>query len=253
MAQVRGAAGSRRFYVWMAGVCATLAIAGFVPTYWAPVARGAFGGPPLLHLHGLLFTAWTILFILQARSASGERYESHRALGYVGIALVAAMLLVGLWAAVLGMREGIEGGFGDAARGFSIVPVTIVVSFAIAVAVALAYVRRPEVHMRLMLVATIVLLPPALARVLFLLLAPPGAGIGVGYPPPPIAFSLAPSLLADLLLVAAIVRDWRAEGRPHSAYLYSGALLLASQIARVPLAGTAAWHGVTSWLLRFGG
>jgi len=253
MAEARSAVGSRRFYVTMAWICAAVAVAGFVPTYWLPVARGSFGGPPLLHFHGLLFSAWTILFVVQARSAAAERYERHRALGYVSIAVATAMLLVGLAVATLSVHRGIEGGFGDAARGFSIVPITIILSFALAVAFALANVRRPEVHMRLMLVATITLLPPAVARVLFLLFAPAGAGIGVGFPPPPIPFSLAPSLLADVLLVVAIVRDWRMLGRPHSAYLVSLGLLVASQVARIPVAGTSAWYGVTTWLLGLGG
>ncbi len=247
------AAASRRFYVSMAWVCAAIAFVGFAPSYWAPVARGTFGGPAILHLHGLLFSAWTILFIVQARLAARERYERHRALGYAGIALATAMLFAGISVAIASMRTGIARGYGEAARGFSIVPLTIILTFELAVAVALANVRRPEVHMRMMLVATIALLPPALARVFTLLFAPPGTGIGFGYPPPPIAFSLASSLIADLLLVAAMVRDRRTQGRPHPAYLASAAFLVVSQVARVPLASSAAWHGVTSWLLRLGG
>lgn len=47
-----------QFYLPMAYACALVAIVGFIPTYWSPVASGTFGGPPLLHLHGLLFSAW---------------------------------------------------------------------------------------------------------------------------------------------------------------------------------------------------
>jgi hypothetical protein len=253
-AAVSGAeAEPRGFYVKMAWACAAIAFAGFTPTYWAPVARGAFTGPPVLHLHGLLFSAWTVLLIVQARLAAQARYERHRALGYVGIALATAMLGLGIAVTVLGIRATAGRDFGDAVRAFSIVPLTIVLSFALAVAVALANVRRPDVHMRMMLVATSALLPPAIARVLFLLFAPPGASVGFGNPPPPIAFSLGPSVLADLLLVVGIVRDWRTRGRPHVAYVASLVLLLVSQVARIPFASTAAWHGVTSWLLRLGG
>lgn len=244
---------SRRFYVWTAYACAVVAVIGFVPTYWSPVARGAFGGPGIVHLHGLLFTAWTILFILQTRSAAAEHYERHRALGYGGIAVASAMLLVGLAVITVGIRRAIEGGFGDAARRFAIVPATILLSFVIAFGIALAYVRRPEVHMRLMVVATSGLLTPAIARILAALFAPPGTGIGMGFPPPPIAFSLVPSVLSDLFIVAGLVRDWRIERRAHRAYLVSGALLLALQVARIPLASTSAWWRVTDWLLSFAG
>jgi hypothetical protein len=244
---------SRRFYVWTAYACAVVAVVGFAPTYWSPVARGTFAGPGIVHLHGLLFTAWTLLFILQARSAAAERYERHRVLGYAGIALASSMLVVGLAVVTVGIRRAIEGGFGDAARRFSIVPATIVVGFAVAFGLALAYVRRPEVHMRLMVVATTSLLTPAIARILAALFAPPGTGIGMGFPPPPIGFSLVPSALSDLFIVAGIVRDWRLERRVHAAYLVSGALLLVLQVARIPFASTVAWWRVTDWLLGFAG
>ena len=45
---------SQQFFVRMAYACAGLAIAGFVPTYWAPLATGSFVGPSILHLHGVL-------------------------------------------------------------------------------------------------------------------------------------------------------------------------------------------------------
>lgn len=244
---------SRRFYVWTAYACAAVAIVGFAPTYWSPVARGALGGPGIVHLHGLLFTAWTLLFVLQARWAAAERYERHRALGYVGIALASAMLLVGFAVISVGIRRAIDGGFGDATRRFSIVPATILVGFAIAIAFAVAYVRRPEVHMRLMVVGTTSLLTPAIARILAALFAPPGTGIGMGFPPPPIAFSLVPSVLSDLFIAVAVVRDWRLERRVHAAYLVSLALLVFVQIVRIPLASTTAWWSVTDWLLGFAG
>jgi hypothetical protein len=70
--------------------------------------------------------------------------------------------------------------------------------------------------------------------------------------PPPVALSLVPNLAADLLLVVAMVHDARKRGRPHPAYLVAGACLLVLQVARVPIAGTDAWHRVTGWLLAFG-
>ena len=70
----------RRFFATMAYICALIAIAGFVPTYWAPVASGTFTGSPILHVHGLLFSAWPILFIVQARLAAAGRFDRHRTL-----------------------------------------------------------------------------------------------------------------------------------------------------------------------------
>lgn len=64
-----------------------------------------------------------------------------------------------------------------------------------------------------------------------------------GGPPPPFV-SIPPSLTADLLLLVAIVRDWRAFGRPHRVYAIGGLLLLAQQMLTPLFATTPAWMGI---------
>ena len=55
-----------RFYVTMAWLFVAIAFGGFFGTYWLQIGRGTFVGSPLLHLHGLLFSAWTLFFLSQA-------------------------------------------------------------------------------------------------------------------------------------------------------------------------------------------
>jgi hypothetical protein len=231
----------------MAYACALIAFVGFAATYWLPVATGRFAGPPIVHLHGLLFSAWTLFFIAQTTLAATGSIERHRSLGLFGVALATAMLFAGVMAQVHSIKIGITAGLEVENRTFSIVPITIILFFACAVAAAIANIARPEVHKRLMLVATISLLTPAIARLVALAASVP---IAPGHPPP-IVFSLVPSFASDLLVIAAITYDWRMRGRPHSVYLIAGAVLLTLQIARVPLGSTPAWHAVTDWLLAF--
>lgn len=235
-------------YLVLAFVCALIAFVGFAPTYWAPWASGRFAGPLILHLHGLLFSAWMIYFVLQTVWVATGRVDRHRALGLLGIALTTAMVFVGIMAALHSIRLGATLGLEAQNRAFSIVPISIVVFFAGIVAVAVANVARPDVHRRLMLLATISILPPAFARLLALAA---GVPFSPGHPPP-IAFSLVPSFASDLLLIVAIVWDRRREGRFHRAYLVAGACLLAVQLVRVPLGPTPVWLAVTDWLLAFG-
>lgn len=54
-----------RFYIWMAAACALVVFGGFAPTYWLQLPGGTFVGPPLLHIHGILFSAWPLLLLLQ--------------------------------------------------------------------------------------------------------------------------------------------------------------------------------------------
>jgi len=243
--------GSGPFMVRMAWSCAAIALLGFLPTYWAPLALGSFAASPVVHFHGLSATAWVLLFAAQATLAAKGRLEGHRALGLAGIAVATAMVLSG-WMAVVGSLEaGLERGFEGQARAFSIIPFTLMLFFAIVVAVAVAYARRPDIHFRLMLVATAAVLAPAIARWFIL-----GAAAARGVPadllaPPPMIVTLVPALVTDLLIVVAIAHDIRRRGRPHPAYLVAGGALLVLQVARVPASGSAAWQAVTDWLLRF--
>ena len=61
-ARVLAQSGSEYFYVTMALACAGVALLGFAPTYWMPLAAGSFKANPIVHIHGLTFFAWTFFF-----------------------------------------------------------------------------------------------------------------------------------------------------------------------------------------------
>src|SRR5436853_604700 len=90
---------------------------------------------------------------------------------------------------------------------------------------AIANVRRPETHKRLMYLIMVGFMHPAIARVMLTLFAPPGA-----QGPPPVFVAVPPGLIADLLIVVAMIYDWRTRGRPHHVYVYGGLTLLADQL-----------------------
>src|SRR5690242_21672710 len=102
-----------RFYVSMAWVFVAIAFGGFFGTYWLQIGRGTFVGSPLIHLHGLLFSAWTLFFVSQATLMANRKVRSHRSWGLLGIALATAMLFMGYAVAIEGMRNRIDAGFGD--------------------------------------------------------------------------------------------------------------------------------------------
>lgn len=243
---------TRWFYVWIAGICAAVAIITFAPTYWLQLPAGTFTGPPILHVHGALFTAWMLFFVLQTWFVAAGRIRDHRSWGLAGISLATAMVFVGLAAAIAGYREGVAAGFLDGTRAFMISPVSAVLLFGGLIAAAIANTTRPETHKRLMVVATVSLLQPALARVFFAFLVGVGPGLrpGVGEPPP-VAITIPPALIGDLLIVAAIIYDWLTRGRPHPAYLIGGGILLAVQLLRVPLSATPGWGAIADFLGSF--
>jgi hypothetical protein len=230
---------SRYFYLWMAGAFVLVAFGGFSPTYWAPVAAGTFHAPPIVHIHGMLMFTWTCFFFVQTALVATGRTMDHRSWGLAGISLfsiLAFSILVGEQA-VLKRDETL--GFGDAARRFAAVTLCAWPYMVTVFTLAIVNTRRPEFHKRLMVLLMTGMMTPAIARVfltLFAAGAPPG-------PPPPFV-SMPPAFVADLLLVAAMVHDWRTRGKPHTVYVVGGAVLLAQQVLTVPFAATQTWMDI---------
>ena len=241
-----------KFYITMAAIFVAIAFGGFFGTYWLQIARGTFIGTALMHLHGLLFSLWTLFFLSQAMLVANRQFKSHRAWGLLGISLATAMLFTGLGVAIAGLHARVDSGMGEAGRAFVIVPVSAVVMFAGFVAAAIVNLRRPEWHKRFMLVATVSVLQAAVARFFFLAATGGGPGMRPGLaPPPPDAAVLMGAGVTDLLIVAAMVHDWRSHGRVHPAYWWGLLLMAAVQLSRPLIAHTQLWHRFTDFLLAF--
>jgi len=242
------------FYVWMAAVCALIGFGGFAATYWFQVAAGTFKGPSLLHLHGLVFSAWLILLLSQTVLAAQGRLQHHRAWGVAGVSLATAMVFLGLAIAIRAVNGMLAAGFGDQARAFAWLPLGSIALFAGFFVAAIANLNRPEWHKRLMLVATCGALTAATARFGFLIATHgggPGMRPGLGPPPPP-ATGMADAVIMSLVLSAGVIYDWRTRGRPHPAYLIGIAAILAFGVLGGVVTDTPAWFAVVDGLATLG-
>ncbi len=239
----------RRFYVWMGVAFVLVAFGGFVPTYWAPVVGGTFKAPPVIHIHGALMFVWTVFFLVQTMLVAAGRTLDHRAWGMAGIAMfsvIACAVLVGEMAV---LKRDEAAGMGEASRRFAAVTLCAWPLMVGLFTLAIVYVRRSDVHKRLMVLLMAAMMTPAIARVFLTLLAPPGGAVG---PPPPFV-SVPPGLVADLFIVVAMIHDWRTRGRPHKVYAIGLPVVLAQQVLTVPFAGTAVWMGIVGAFERLAG
>jgi hypothetical protein len=236
------------FHVRMAWACAAVGVIGFTPSYWLPLLTGTIVVPAIVHLHAAVFYGWLALVVTQSHLIASRRLTRHRELGVLGVAIATAMVFVGMAAAIGSMKQGVAAGFGEQARAFSVVPVTGILFFAALVGVALLNVRRPEVHRRLMLIATVSILNAAVGRLFRLAIGAPPVSTTVA--PPPVVFTLMPGLLTDLLLVPALIHDKVRLGRIHRTYWIGGAALLASQLLRPVIGNSDAWQAFAGWLMR---
>ena len=107
LARTSGRTESRNFYFTMALICVAIAFIGFAPSYWAPMAKGAFHEAPIYHLHGLVFFSWTVYFAFQTWLVPSGRTALHRSVGLIGISLSFTLALV------LGGLAGYYGGWID--------------------------------------------------------------------------------------------------------------------------------------------
>jgi hypothetical protein len=189
---------------------------------------------------------------MQTLLVARGKVARHRAWGLLGVSLATAMVIVGIAVANDALVTRLEDDYGDHARAFHIVSISMMVLFAVFVATALTSVSRPEVHKRLMVLATVSILPPATARVFFAVSVGIGPGLRPsGGPPRTVDSVLMSAMVTDMVLLAAILYDVRTRGRPHPVYVVGGTIVLAVQILRGPLSTTQWWYALAAALARF--
>jgi hypothetical protein len=232
----------------LAIACAAVAIGGFVGTYWLQLPARTFRGPPLLHIHGFLCTAWVLYLVSQSSLITRGKIRSHRDWGLLGIAIASVLTVVAIMVAVTGMNDRVAL-YGDAARSFLTVPLSAIGLFAAFTAAAIANVKRPEWHRRFIIIGTTCLIQAAIARVFFLIATGGGPGMRPGVlPPPPVGVAAVPAFLLELILVAGMIRDWRVEKRVHPAWIVGVVVITSVELVRGPVSASHAWLGFASWL-----
>lgn len=225
----------RRLFAAAAILFPLIVLAGFARTYYL---RGFFSVPAipstLVHAHGLLMTAWVVLFGTQVWLVSSKRIRVHQRLGYTAIGLAVLIIVVGFFTAA-------AAAFGSASAppdipplAFMIVPMTDLLMFAIFFAGAIYYRKRPAEHKRLMLLTAINFLPPAVARIPIESLQSLGPLWFFGFP-------------VAVLLITLVLDTWRT-GRLNKVFLAGSILLIISYPLRLILMGTEQWMAFAAWV-----
>lgn len=224
--------GTRRFYVGMAIAVIITVFLGFSRSYFLKAYYGTPELSLLVHIHGLVFTSWVLLFLAQTTLVATGRTDRHRKLGVAGAVLAALLLIVGTTTAILRVKGGSAPILGVPPLSFLAVPFFDMVVFAMLIGAGLVLRNRPETHKRLMTLATIALTSAPLARLSFVRQAGPPGFFG----------------LTDLFIVAMLVYDLATRGKVHPATIWGGLVIVASQPLRLMISGTPAWLAFAGWL-----
>jgi hypothetical protein len=226
----------RIFYTAMSVAILITVFAGFSRTFFL---RPYFQTQPLLPLliaHGIIFSAWIVLFLTQTTLVAARRTRIHMRLGILGGVLASLMIIIGMYTSIVRAKG--PSPIPDVnPLSFLTIPLGDMLLFGILVGAALYFRRRADTHKRLMLLATIAILPAAVARLPIGFVETGGPFVFFG--------------LSDLFILPLLVFDIITRGRPHRATLLGGALIVISHPLRMVIGGTQSWLAFATWLTQW--
>ena len=222
-----------RLFLSLTALSIGIVVVGFWPSYFGPLIRGVVDRPDFIHFHAMVFSGWMALFVAQVVLASTGRIATHRKVGNIGIAYGIGIFFVGVFTAIAMFDLRVEAGEIEQARRQVLAPLTDMIVFPIFFGAAIYYRRKPEMHKRLMLVATNVLLIAAALRL---------RAFG-----DPLPFALRIAIWVSPVMLA-MAYDYFTRRLIHPAYVVGLiGLLILSQRGR--LQGTAFWDVISGWLV----
>jgi hypothetical protein len=228
----------RLFFVVMASAVIITVFAGFAPTFYL---RGSFTQTRpmsvLLHVHGIVFSAWVSFFLVQTLLIARGSRRLHQRLGWIGAGIAAAMVILVTAAMVEQLRR--VNGFPPAPLALALSLFDIIV-FATLVGAALYYRKRPDWHKRFMLSATIVLLGAPMFRFIIHF-------VGIG---DMAKVSIVSTLLVDGFFLPCFAYDLLTRRSIHPAYLVALVLIVLDQVAQATVVSWAPWINFSQALQR---
>jgi hypothetical protein len=223
------------FFPLMAAAMAALVFAGFARSWFL---KTIYHAPPditpLIALHGAVFTAWIAILIAQTAFVAKNRRDLHMQLGVAGFVVAIAMLVLGTVLSVDALKRGFSPPGSPPAPIFFAIPIGDMVAFIPMLWLGWTNRRRAAYHKRYMILATALILDAAVARI------PLGfietGGIIVAF------------VICDCFILLTAAYDFATLRRVHPATLIGGAIIIGSQVLRLAISQTAAWHGFAMWL-----
>jgi hypothetical protein len=201
----------RYFYFFMSLLVAAIVVWGFSHTVNASLFHPAVPRPFLLWIHGAAFSGWVLFYILQSTLVRTHNVRVHRSLGWFGAALGTVMVPLGITTAIVMGRFDTYRLHQTGADAFLIVPFYDMVAFAACLALAIYWRKKPELHRRMMLIATCGLLDAAFGRIDYL-------------------FNNSLYFLClDAVILLGVGRDLLVNRRVHKVYLIALPVLMVSQ------------------------
>jgi hypothetical protein len=222
----RGGLVDRYFYFAMSLLIAAIIVAGFSRTIDHALIHATPPRPLLLWIHGAAFAAWVAFYIFQSALVRTHNVKWHRFFGWFGAGLAALMVLLGFTVAIIMTRFDLRVLHQTGIESFLSVMFLDMLAFGTLVSLAIYWRKKPELHRRLLFIATCGLLDAGFGRfdVIF--------NNGLFFP------------CLDAVILLGLARDLLVNRRIHAVYRYAlPPLFLAQAVA------TYLWRSSPAWWL----
>ena len=225
---------SDRALFWAAAIgFPLLVLIGYARTYYlSPFFNHKPVANDLVHAHAIVMSLWVVYFTAQIALIRTKNIRVHMTMGWLGVALAAVVVIVGMWAAVDAHFIRYSAPPGVEPHTFFMVPLMGMLLFVIYFSGAIFYRKRPAEHKALMLMTAINFVAAAIARIPIL---------------PPQMAMLQYFGLTDLIAVASLAWFTWKHKKFNWVFGASVALLMISQPLTVTLGYSKPWLEIASW------
>jgi hypothetical protein len=202
------------FFQAMAILLLLLTLIGFAPTFFL---RPWFQTVPLpfrLHVHGFFSTVWIIVLVSQTLLVASGRLAWHRRMGLLASAMAGALVISGL-AILYSLAAGYPDNGWVLAEASAVIwgNIASLTTFCIFVVTGIALRKNAQTHKRMMLLATLSIMGPPLARI---------SKFEAFRVSDIMVINEAVYVLGGMLVLYALIliHDFRTLGRPHTTLLW---------------------------------
>jgi hypothetical protein len=215
------------FYFAVSLLIPVIVVSGFSQTVNENLFHAAVPRPLILWFHGAAFSSWVVFFMFQSLLIRTRNVKWHRFFGWFGAALGAAMVPLGTATAIVMGRFDTYQLHLSGTEPFLIIQLYDMAAFGTMLILAVAWRKKPELHRRLIFIATCLLLDAAFGRFDFMF--------------DHNLFLFGP----DLVIGLGVVRDLLVNRRIHRVYLTALPALIVLQSLVI-----FTWRSEASWWVR---
>ena len=187
----------------------------------------------LVHAHAVVMSVWVLFFVMQVALIRSRNVKLHMTMGFVGIALAALVVVVGMATAYDAQLVRGAAPPGANPHAFFLLPVSDMTLFVVFFSAAVYFRKRPTEHKSLMFLTAIAFTPAALFRI-------PAV-------PPDYAMIWAFGVPA-LISIGALAWHSFAHGRVNRVFAAGVALVVAAVPLRPVIADSNAWLSIVAML-----